>query len=267
MSYSFASLLEGGELTTAAVVRFLGALGVGAVEVMDRYLAEGDDAAVRDALADADVVVAAYDLTCDFVTLDRAAHRRAVESAHAGLARAARLGAEHVMVVPGELKPEIAPSRARSLVVDGLRRCLDAAARLGLGLSLENLGYQAELCGRAEHLEEICAAVGPPLGVTFDAGNFLFAREDPVEALRRLAPRVVHVHLKDWLSPGSDAHGAPAHVGAPLGAGVVDLTAVVAGLRALGYAGRLSVEYEGPDDPRLAVRRGVAYLDSLLAAP
>jgi hypothetical protein len=34
----------------------------------------------------------------------------------------------------------------------------------------------------------------------------------------------------------------------------------------LGYRGALSVEYEGTDDPWEAVRRGVAYLRSLLPA-
>ncbi|HEY3109687.1 MAG TPA: sugar phosphate isomerase/epimerase family protein [Chloroflexota bacterium] len=270
MSYSFASLLERGELTTATVVRFLRTLGVGAIEVMDRYLAEGDDAAVPAALAEANAVIAAYDLGCDFVTLDRVTHGREVERARVGLARAARLGARHVMVVPGRLKPEIAPAAARSLVIEGLRGCLDEAARLGLSLSIENLGYQAALVGRAEHLEEICATVGPPLGVTLDAGNFLFADEDPVAALRRLAPRVVHVHLKDWLPArpqlAGSRRGGGDYVGAPLGAGIIDLAAVVAELRALGYAGHLSVEYEGPGDPREAVRQGVAHLGALLAA-
>src|SRR5437870_485231 len=118
MSYSFASAIDRGELDTAAVIRLLPTLGAGAVEIMDRYLGK-DDAAVRAALDDADVSVAAYDLTCDFVTLDRAAHRREVERAQAGLARAARLDARQVMVVPGQMKPGIAPPAARSLVVEG----------------------------------------------------------------------------------------------------------------------------------------------------
>jgi sugar phosphate isomerase/epimerase len=270
MGYSFAPLLKRGELTTAAVARFLGTLGVGALEVMDRYLGPADDdAALAAALTEAGVAPAVYDLTCDFVTDDRSAHRREVERAREGLARAAGLGAGQVMVVPGQLKPAFTPTEARKLVVEGLRGCLDEAARLGLGLSLENLGYQAALCGRADHLEEICAAVGPPLGVTFDAGNFLFADEDPVAALRRLAPRVVHVHLKDW-RPVAPRPGAARPVrdleGAPLGAGIVDLPAVVGELRRLGYGGLLSVEYEGPGDPREAVREGVAYLSGLLAA-
>src|SRR5438067_8564006 len=158
MSYSFASLLERGQLTTAGVVRFLRTLGVRSIEVRDQYLDDEAEAALPAALAESDAVVAAYDLTCDFVTTDRLAHGREVERARAGLARAARLGAGHVMVVPGQLKPEIAPAAGRALVIDGLRRCLDDAARLGLTLSVENLGYQAALCGRVEHLEEIRAA-------------------------------------------------------------------------------------------------------------
>src|SRR5947209_8449042 len=116
MSYSFASAIDRGELDTAAVIRLLPSLGAGAVEIMDRYLGADDDAAVRVALTEAEVTVAAYDLTCDFVTLDRAAHRREVERARAGLARAARLGARQVMVVPGQMKTGIAPPAARSLV-------------------------------------------------------------------------------------------------------------------------------------------------------
>ena len=266
MSYSFASSIERGELTTATVVPFLRELGVGAIEVRGEYLDDEDEAALLAALAESDVVVAAYDLTCDFVTTDRAGHGREIERARVGLARAARLGARHVLVVPGQLKPGIAPAAARSLVIEGLRACLDEAARLGLGLSIENLGYQAALCGRVEHLEEICAGVGPALGLTFDAGNFLFADEDPLVALRRLARRVVHVHLKDWRPARPSAPGRAAYVGAALGDGVVALPAIVAELGALGYGGHLSVEYEGPDDPRAAVRRGVAYLGALLAA-
>jgi sugar phosphate isomerase/epimerase len=256
MSYSFASLVERGELTTTSVARLLPPLGVPAIEIMDRHLADDEDGALRAALDELDLAVAAYDLTCELVTTDRARRKAAIARARAGLERAAGLGARHVMVVPGHLEPGMDPDVARDLVAEGLRQCLDEAARLGLALSIENLGYQAALCGRVEHVESICAAVGPALGVTFDAGNFLFAFEDPVAALRQLGPRVMHVHLKDWLST------AGGYVGAPLGAGVVDLQSVVSELRTLGYSGYLSVEYEGPGDPRAAVARGVDWLKS-----
>src|SRR5436190_1193985 len=100
MSYSFASLLERGTLTTPALVGVLATLGVGAVEVADRYLSDADEPALLAALAEGGGAIAAYDLTCDFVTLDRVAHRQEVERARLGLARAARLGASQVLVVP-----------------------------------------------------------------------------------------------------------------------------------------------------------------------
>src|SRR5689334_24933625 len=104
MSYSFASLLERGALTTSALVGFLATIGVGAIEVADRYLSEADEAALPGALADAGGAIAAYDLTCDFVTLDRATHRQEIERARLGLAQAARLRASQVLVVPGRMK-------------------------------------------------------------------------------------------------------------------------------------------------------------------
>src|SRR5262245_53441846 len=157
MSYSFASLLERGQMAAVEVVPFLRQLGVGAVELRDEQLDAEAEAALPAALAESEVVVATYDLICDFVTDDPAARAAEVERARVGLARAARLGAGQVLVVPGALKPGMAPSAGRALVVDGLRRCLDAADRLGVGLSVENLGYQAALCGRVGALEEIPA--------------------------------------------------------------------------------------------------------------
>jgi sugar phosphate isomerase/epimerase len=246
MAYSFASLLERGQIDTAGVVALLRSIGVEAIEMSDRYV---------DGVERIDADIAAYDLYCDLVTAVPSSQKAELARAREGLARARRLGAQHVMVVPGSLERSSDADAARRRVIEGLRELLDDAARLGLQLSVENLGYQAALCGRAAHLTEICDGVGAAVGLTFDAGNFLFADEDPVVALRAVGDRVVHVHLKDW---------TPERVGAPLGAGIVDLAAVVATLRSLGYDGYLSVEYEGPADPRDAVRQGVDYLRRLL---
>jgi sugar phosphate isomerase/epimerase len=246
MAYSFNSLIETGEMDTAGVAAFLRSIGVPAIEPAHRYLP--DDTPI-------DLEIAAYDLDCDLVAAEPSARQVALERARAGIARAARLGARHVMVVPGRLEAGADAEAARIRVIEGLRALLDDASRLGIQLSVENLGYQAALCGRAAHMAEICAGVGPQLGLTLDAGNFLFVKEDPLLALETLGDRIVHVHLKDWTSE---------RVGAPLGDGIIDLTAVVAALTARGYGGYLSVEYEGPADPCAAVRRGVEYLRGLL---
>ena len=51
--------------------------------------------------------------------------------------------------------------------------------------------------------------------------------------------------------------------GAALGEGEVPLQDVYETLKAGGYRGYVSVEYEGPDDPRPAVRTGTEYIRRL----
>src|SRR5262249_32126209 len=121
-----------------------------------------------------------------------------------------------------------------------------------------------------EHILAICEAVGPELKVTFDAGNFLLAGEDSVAALDRLAPRVAHVHFKDWkVVPPGTACAYPGvdgrlYQGTALGDGIVNLRGVLGRLQDLGYGGAISVEYEGPGNAEEAVGRGLTCLGSLL---
>jgi sugar phosphate isomerase/epimerase len=59
-----------------------------------------------------------------------------------------------------------------------------------------------------------------------------------VMAAQRLAPRTVHVHVKDA------AGHAPGHEFPPLGRGQIDLLGVAETLREGGYGGVASVEWE-----------------------
>ena len=86
----------------------------------------------------------------------------------------------------------------------------------------------------------------PGFGACVDAGHFIRSGEDPVEALRRLGPRVHGVHLKDFASDGLLAEGRI------LGQGKLDLDGFFRALRAIGFGPdkALSLEYEDhPDDP------------------
>jgi sugar phosphate isomerase/epimerase len=86
----------------------------------------------------------------------------------------------------------------------------------------------------------------PGFGACVDTGHFIRSGEDPVEALRRLGPRVHGVHLKDFAGEGLFAEGRI------LGQGKLDLDAFFRALRAIGFGPEqaLSLEYESnPDDP------------------
>ena len=95
-------------------------------------------------------------------------------------------------------------------------------------------------------VEASLAGRHPGFGACVDAGHFIRTGEDPVEALRRLGPRVYGVHLKDFAGEGVFAESRI------LGQGKLDLDGFFRALRAIGFGPEraLSLEYEAnPDDP------------------
>ncbi len=80
------------------------------------------------------------------------------------------------------------------------------------------------------------------VGVNFDPANMLlYDKGDPIAALRKLAPHVKQVHVKDALRPNcAGAWGTET----PFGEGAVDWTAFFAELAAIGYGGDWVIERE-----------------------
>ena len=108
------------------------------------------------------------------------------------------------------------------------------------------------------------------LGICLDTGHWTVGGGDPVEALRRFGTRVSHVHLKDVDAEvlGGLRDGRVRDFGAAiraqlfteLGAGVIDLPAILGALAERDYAGWLMVEQDstsGPPSESAAIGRRV----------
>jgi sugar phosphate isomerase/epimerase len=77
------------------------------------------------------------------------------------------------------------------------------------------------------------------LGACADTGHWIRSGIKPIEALRVLKGRIVSSHLKDLNEFGKrDAHDMP------YGKGVGDMKAVLDELKAQGFVGNISIEYE-----------------------
>jgi len=101
------------------------------------------------------------------------------------------------------------------------------------------------LTAQPDYLVKLLQRFGPDeLGVNFDTGNLFLAGNDPVEYVRRVADRVVHVHVKDIPASQLPERGkvTGTRVGVTVGDGVVDVRGVLAALAEAGYDGVLSVE-------------------------
>ncbi|HEY1065996.1 MAG TPA: sugar phosphate isomerase/epimerase family protein [Pirellulales bacterium] len=135
-------------------------------------------------------------------------------------------------------------------VIDGLSKCLDAAARCGVTLGLENhwgLGRTA-----AGVLRVVDAINSPWLQVTMDTGNFL---DDSYPQLAALAPRAVLVQAKTYYGGG---------LWYTLD---IDYPRIAALLRENRYRGYVSLEFEGKSPPREGVAESLQMLKSAFAAP
>lgn len=128
-------------------------------------------------------------------------------------------------------------------VVDGLGKCLDAAAKAGVTLGLENhwgLGRTPEGV-----LRVVNALNSPWLQVTMDTGNFL---EDPYDRLELLAPKTVLVQTKTYYGGG---------LWYTLD---LDYPRIAKMLKQHHYRGYVSLEFEGKAQPLEAIPQSLAML-------
>jgi len=143
-------------------------------------------------------------------------------------------------------------------VLDELDRLCRAHPRIRLGI--HNHGPWTRYESIAD-VEETLAGRAPNFGACVDTGHFIRAGEDPVEALRRLGPRVHGVHLKDFEGAGFFASSRL------LGEGKLDLDAFFGALREIGFGPdkALSLEYERDGETLLADVRACLRAASLAA--
>jgi L-ribulose-5-phosphate 3-epimerase len=177
------------------------------------------------------------------LTIADAATRRA-QLAHIGTAiEAARfLGAPLLRITIGGKEGD---SDAVGRAIDALRVVLPAAIAGGVKLAIENhFGLSAD----PRALVEIITALNSPhVGVCLDLGNF---REGEAEQdIELLAPYAIHVHCKSH-SFGADGEETK-----------INYCAAMQALRAAGYDGRLSIEFEGDGNPADGIRKTKALID------
>ncbi|HSZ58905.1 MAG TPA: sugar phosphate isomerase/epimerase [Tepidisphaeraceae bacterium] len=144
------------------------------------------------------------------------------------LKASARLGAKVARAIMstilcGDRRPLAGGWEARlEAVASRLREVLPLAQDLALSLALEN--HQDATTDDFIRLYET-SGMSPAFGVTLDTGNPLSVGEEPVEAARRLAPLIRHLHLKDYT-----IHFAPEGyrlVRCAAGRGVIDFPAIL----------------------------------------
>ena len=101
------------------------------------------------------------------------------------------------------------------------------------------------------------------LGINLDPANLLmYGKANPVDALRIIGKYVRDVHGKDGEYPTT---GRELGVEKPLGEGSVNFPALIAGLKACGYDGAITIEREISGEKQLAdIKRAIEILKALI---
>ena len=161
------------------------------------------------------------------------------------------------------------------VLLTNLDRIADLARNLGVVAALHpHVGTMVE---SGEETERVLAS--SRIGLCVDTGHLLVGGADPVAITAAHPERVVHVHLKDVdaataarVRAGETTFGDAVRDGMfrPLGAGDVDIEAMVTTLERAGYRGwyvlEQDVKLHGPEqraDPLSDVRTSLAYLSRL----
>jgi sugar phosphate isomerase/epimerase len=211
-------------------------------------------------LASADIGLASVCLgtfwTYSFASPEAGVRERARGFTGDAIQWCAELGARAILVPITPGSPEEGEEAPRRWIEE-LRKCAPLAERNEVFLAIENVGRG---CGKtADALLKIVEGVGSPyVQVYYDFGNGLSLGGDPVAEIGKLGKRIVQVHAKD---PG----------GQYLGEGRLDMKAVSAALKGIGYGSRgaaqqpaqpsyLVLETPATDDPPAAAARNLAFL-------
>src|SRR5690606_20654818 len=93
------------------------------------------------------------------------------------------------------------------------------------------------------------------IGYCADVGHWATSGLEPLEVIKKIAPRVHAFHMKDREAVGKATHDRP------FGTGVIDNAAILDEVRKHGFAGNVSIEYEHNWDKSLPeVAQCVGYL-------
>jgi len=287
-SYSYASTIAAGGLDLLGVVDRVAASGADHLEIAQAGAGGPDlpdDTALTDAIAaraaERGLPLTSYVIAADFRSAHAAGDLESeVQRVFGHLEAARRLGVQRVRhdVVAWAWR-ETSEAEAREvaeLVVGPCRRVADRAAELGLATMVENHGFFMNDPARVQAL--VAAVDRPNFSTLVDVGNFLCVDADPLAAVRTSLPTASVVHLKDFrIRPQLEPPGDPAGegwlrtvggaglLGSVVGEGDLPLAAIVREVRASGFDGPVTIEFEGPEDDDAAVAAGLAHARQLWA--
>ncbi len=278
-SYSFAQYIREGKMTQLECVEKAVQMGFDAIEFTDidgagdLGLQKENAQKIKKAATDAGITVNAY-------TVGACLYNDSEEKMELEVKRlCGQLDVAKILGAP-IMRHDVCYSLAKAgngrsfdlmlpFIAENARRVTGYAGSLGIKTCVENHGYIAQDSDRVERLFN--AVAHDNFGLLVDIGNFICVDEEPASAVSRLAPYAIHAHAKDMLvrpEPIGNCkcmtRGGNYFCGTAIGEGDIPVKRCLKILKAAGYDGFLSVEYEGTEDCISGIGKGLSCLKKIL---
>jgi sugar phosphate isomerase/epimerase len=186
----------------------------------------------------------------DFCLSPGPAADKEVEHVRTWIGRAAELDAPMIRLLSGNWLQGTPDEELERRVIQRIESLLPYASEKGVMIALENHGGGVTVTGD-QLLRLVRAIKGPNFGVNIDTGNF--HGPDPYSEIAQAAPYAVNVQVKTEIRRrGRFKEQA-------------DLSKVIGILRDAKYSGYVVLEYNAPEDPKIAVPQYLKTLRSLIS--
>ncbi|WP_217586500.1 sugar phosphate isomerase/epimerase family protein [Lentibacillus saliphilus] len=260
-SYSLVGALNSGDMSILDVIDWTADHGGEHVELvpMGYTLTDNPDlvkAIVQKAQAK-NIVISNYAIGADFLPDTEEAFEQEIERVKKEVDIANQLGAKRmrhdVSFKPSDQASYRQFEKDLPRLVEACQRIADYAKQYDIVTSIENHGFYIQA---SERIQRIIHEVDRPnFKTTLDTGNFLCVDEDPIAAVKQNIHEASMIHIKDfyyrpssWYNPGAGwlVTTAGNYIrGAITGHGDIDLREVIKVIKASGYDGYISIEFEG----------------------
>jgi len=169
---------------------------------------------------------------------------------------ARKLGAPTLSTEPGGPLPGISRQEGLRWFLDGLAAVEGAARDAEIRILIEpEPGLLIE--NSTQFLEMMESLPREVFGLNFDIGHFFCVGEDPSQLVVGLKDFTHHFHLEDIAESREHYHLIP-------GEGAIDFSAVLGGIRSIGFQGFVTIElYTYEDRPEEAARRALHHVSKL----
>lgn len=185
--------------------------------------------------------------------------------------RAAELGSEKIMLIPGfySANDKSVMESERKKMLSAMKKVCEYAHEKGLTPTIEDFDDFLSPISTSERMLDFVNEI-PYLKATFDTGNFMYSAESENYAFERLRPYIVHVHCKDRsMTPDERCEMKCAVDGTemyacPTGDGCAAVAHIVKELVNGGYDGIFTIEHFGAYDQLMFMKKSAENLRGML---